>query len=160
MYFGFIMNRLFRFRIATILIVFAVVSIGLAYYIADDQDKAKCLTSRGGRRRSYRSGKEVEIITAGNALDRTVVCLILHYSAENPDRMVLKPELTYSSNDPIPDLQSSCRLTTCWPPSSKTSGLWIDGNRYSIGKELTCVYISDKIKARRIKLKGFSMILE
>ena len=146
------MNRRFSFRLSTILIVFAVLSVGLAYYVADQQRKAKCLVSRGGLQQVYADGREVEIVTAGNALDRTIVVVVLHYSTKNPKRLILEPGRTYSSNDPIEGLQSSYRLTSCWPPDPNASGLWIDGIRHSVGNELTCVYISDRTEATIIEI--------
>src|SRR4051812_10570751 len=58
--------------------------------------RAASLTSLGGNQKSDRDGREVQIVIAGNANDRTAVVLVLHHSTADRARRVMKPGRVYS----------------------------------------------------------------
>jgi hypothetical protein len=112
--------------------------------------RAASLTSLEGDQKSYADGREVQIVTVGNANDRTSLVLVLHYSTADRARRVMKPGRVYSTDDPVEGLLSSSSVITKSPPDPEVSGVWVDGRRRQMSDRMLVIYISDKVAATDI----------
>jgi hypothetical protein len=113
---------------------------------------AASLTSLGGNQQSSADGRDVQVVIAGNANDRTAVVLVLHYSTADPKRRVMKPGRVYSTSDPLEGLLSSWRVITHYPPDPEISGVWVDGQRRQMSDQMLVIYLSDKLRATDIAI--------
>lgn len=126
-------------------------AVGAAVFrVHEYHRRAASLVSLGGGRRHYADGRDVEIMIAGNANDRSAVVVVLHYGTIDPRRNYGVLGRVYSSNDPIEGLLSACRVDTSYPPDPVESGVWVDGKRRSVSDRLTVIYISDQVPATDI----------
>jgi hypothetical protein len=111
---------------------------------------AASLTSLGGNQKSFPDGRDVQVVIAGNANNRTAAVLVLHYSTADPKRRVMKPGRVYSTSDPMEGLLSSWRVITHYPPDPEVSGVWVDGQRRQVSDRMFVIYVSDKLPATDI----------
>lgn len=141
-----------RFRLSTLLIVVSAIAGIAAYSTHRYRVAAEALTSLSVNGRTYADGRAVHIDIGGNHLGRKTVVLIHHVTTRDRKRLELVPGKTYSGFPPMPNLKSEVRIQTHYPPDPRVSGVWIDGQKQHVGRDLLVVYVSDLSAAEKLEI--------
>ena len=145
------MKQRITFRLSTVFIVLALLSIPLAYYAADYRNKERAFRYQSVRTNQYQDGRQIDIEWSRNGHDQTTAVVVTHYSTTVPEEVPILLGRR-SSRHPIKGLLSNYKLAAGIPSLNNNSGLWINGKRREVGNNLTCIYISDKTKAIEIDI--------
>lgn len=126
--------------ILTLIILLAFVSCSKRGSVMNTDD---AITGLGESGRILPDGREYKYWVGFNDDDDRRVLVIHYYATKGKERLIMKDGVTYSTDDPLPDMKGGAQVVTSWPADSKLSGLVINGSKISLRDGLNVALVSN-----------------